>query len=412
MSVQNPPIAVGTPAFRRLALAMLAAGLATFALLYTTQPMLPALAAAFHVGAAEASLAVSLTTGPMAIALLLAGAVSDRLGRRSVMIASLLAASALTLVSAFVPSWTALLATRLLVGLALSGVPAVAMAYVAEEVEPASVGAAMGLYISGSTIGGMAGRLGVSALSDRFGWRGGLAAMGIACLVIAILFWRLAPPSAGFSPRRQDMRSFAAGLGRLRRDPALRWIYAAIFLLMGSFVTLYNYAGFHLHAAPYDLSQAQLGAIFLLYIVGTISSTWFGGLAGRLGPRRTFWIPTALFLAGVVLTLAAPLPLIIIGIGLATGGFFGAHSIASSWVSRRAGVDRAQAASLYLFFYYMGSSVLGSVGGLAWGRAGWPGVIGFIALLIVGGLAMAVRLGRIAPLAQDQTVLAGTASRP
>ena len=375
---------------------MLAAGLATFALLYTTQPMLPALAASFHITPAEASLAVSMATGPMAIALLFAGAVSDRLGRRSVMIVSLFAAALLTLLSAFVPDWHLLLATRLLVGLALSGVPAVAMAYVAEEVDGGSIGAAMGLYISGSTIGGMAGRLGVAIVSDQYGWRAALGAMGGSCLVIAALFACLAPPSRGFVSRRHDARSFVVGLGRLARDRTLCWLYLEAFVLMGAFVTLYNYAGFHLQAPPYRLSQSAVGAIFLLYIVGTFSSAWFGGLAGRLGSHRVFWIPTTLFMAGLSLTAAPSLVLTIAGIGIATGSFFGAHSIASTWVSRRAGADRAQAASLYLFFYYMGSSVLGSVGGIAWGLADWGGIVGFVAVLLLIAIATAIRL-RAAP---------------
>jgi YNFM family putative membrane transporter len=380
---------------------MLAAGLATFALLYATQPMLPALAAGFHVGPAQASLAVSLATGPMALALLFAGAVSDRLGRRSVMIVSLFAASLLTLLSAFAPDWSLLLASRLLIGLALSGVPAVAMAYVAEEVDGGSIGAAMGLYIAGSTIGGMAGRLGVSIVSDYLGWRAALAAVGVLCLAIAGAFACLAPPSRGFAPRRHDWRSFAAGLGRLRRDTLLCWLYLAAFVLMGAFVTLYNYAGFHLQAAPYRLSQSAVGAIFLLYIVGTFSSAWFGGLAGRKGPRRVFWIPTMLFLIGLLLTTAPSLVLTIVGIGIATGSFFGAHSIASTWVSRRAGADRAQAASLYLFFYYMGSSVLGSVGGIAWSDGGWGGVVGFVGLLVLIAIAIAIHLRSAPPLPGD-----------
>jgi len=382
---------------------MLAAGLATFALLYATQPMLPALAASFHVTPAAASLAVSLATGPMAIALFFAGVVSDRLGRRSVMIVSLFAASLLTLLSAFVPDWHLLLATRLLVGLTLSGVPAVAMAYVAEEVDGGSIGAAMGLYISGSTIGGMAGRLGIAVVSDHFGWRVALGSLGALCLVIALLFAGLAPPSRGFVMRRHDARSFLAGLGRLWRDDALCWLYLAAFVLMGGFVTLYNYAGFHLQAPPWRLSQSAVGAIFLLYIVGTFSSTWFGRLAGRLGARRIFWIPTALFMVGLLLTATPSLTLTILGIGIATGSFFGAHSIASTWVSRRAGADRAQAASLYLFFYYMGSSLLGSLGGIAWGRAGWGGIVGFVAVLLLIALGIAVWLRSVPPLAGDPT---------
>ncbi len=145
----------------------------------------------------------------------------------------------------------------------------------------------------------------------------------------------------------------------------------------------------------------MVGAIFLFYIVGSFVSTWFGQLAGRLGRRRVFWIPILTFLAGVGLTAAASLAVIVVGIGVATAGYFGAHSVASSWVSRRGHAAPAQAAAFYLFFLYVGSSVLGSAGGVAWTRAGWTGVAAFTAGLLVIALAVAVRLIAVKPLPQN-----------
>ncbi len=396
-------IARGTPAYRALSLAMLLAGLATFSLLYSVQPLLPLFSATFGLNAEVASLAVSLATGPMAVALLGAGLLSDRVGRRPLMILSLLLAALLTLAASIVPGWTGLLVARVLTGLALAGIPAVAMAYIAEEVDSAAIGPAMGLYIAGSAIGGMSGRLGVSVLADHFGWRIALAGVGAMGLVAGLLFWRLAPASRAFAARRHDLRSIGQSLGRLRRDAALPWLYAEAFLLMGVFVTIYNYAGFRLLAPPYRLSPSAVGAIFLLYIVGSFSSAWFGGLADRLGRRRVFALPVIALLAGVVLTAAAPLWLVILGIGIGTAGFFGAHSIASSWVGRRGRADRAQAASFYLFFYYLGSSILGSAGGIAWTHGGWPGVTAFCVVLTGLSLAIAAKLATVWPLPENIT---------
>jgi YNFM family putative membrane transporter len=188
----------------------------------------------------------------------------------------------------------------------------------------------------------------------------------------------------------------------LKNDAALPWLYAESFLLMGSFVTLYNFVAFRLLAPPYSLSQTLVGFIFLFYIVGSVSSTWFGELAGRLGRRRIFWIPLSIMLAGVGLTATAPLTAIVLGVGVATAGYFGAHSIASSWVSRRGGAARTQAASFYLFFLYLGSSVLGTTGGVAWSRAGWTGVASFIGALLVIALLIALRLVAVQPLPQNQ----------
>jgi YNFM family putative membrane transporter len=399
--MDSEPISSGTPAYRKLSLALLIAGFATFSLLYSVQSLLPIFAQSFKVSAAEASLVVSLATGAMALTLLVASVISDRIGRRQMMTASLFAASVLTLASAVLPGWNALLITRFLTGIALAGVPAVAMAYVAEEVSGNSIGAAMGLYIAGSGIGGMTGRLAASVITDWFGWRIALAVIGGFSLVGALVFWRAAPPSRAFVARKHDWSSFSASMRTLRRDAALPWLYAEGFLLMGSFVTIYNYVSFHLLAPPYSLSQSAVGAIFLFYIVGSVSSTWFGHLAGRLGRRRVFWMPVMALLGGVALTATRPLICIAMGIGVVTVGYFGAHSVASSWVSRRGGTARAQASAFYLFFLYVGSSVLGSAGGVAWSRAGWPGVALFTGVLVVIALLVALRLIAVKPLPEN-----------
>ena len=157
---------------------MLFAGFSTFSLLYSVQPLLPLFAHDFALSAEAASLAVSLATGPLAVAILFAGLVSDRWGRRPIMVAAMFAAGALTLATAAAPNWGTILVLRLLTGLALAGVPAVAMAYVSEEVHALSVGSAMGLYIAGSAIGGMAGRLFVSLVTGVAGWHWALAVNG------------------------------------------------------------------------------------------------------------------------------------------------------------------------------------------------------------------------------------------
>ena len=304
----------GTPAYRRLTLAMLFAGFSTFSLLYAVQPLLPLLAAEYRLSAEGASLAVSLATGPLAIGILFAGLVSDRVGRRPLMVIAMIAAGALTTAAALAPGWYALLALRLLAGIALAGVPAVAMAYVSEEVDAASVGAAMGLYIGGSALGGMGGRLIASLIADVAGWRWAVGSVGIAGLAMGEAFRRLAPPSRNFRPSTGRAADLARGAAALFRDPAMRLLFAEAFLLMGVFVTIYNYVGFRLLAPPYSLSQAAVGLVFLLYILGSISSAWFGALGGQLGRRRVFWAPVLLLIAGVALTAATPLWIVIGGI--------------------------------------------------------------------------------------------------
>jgi YNFM family putative membrane transporter len=362
---------------------MLFAGFSTFSLLYAVQPLLPLLAGHYRLSAEQASLAVSLATGPLAFGILAAGVVSDRWGRRPLMVFAMIAGGALTLAAALAPDWPLLLVLRFASGVVLAGVPGVAMAYVAEEVDTESVGHAMGLYIAGSALGGMGGRLLASLVADVGDWRWALGTVGLVGLAMAETFRRLAPPSRRFVPGGGGV----GGMRRLFGDRALPILYGQGFVLMGLFVTVYNYAAFRLTAPPYRLGQAAVGAVFLLYVLGSASSAWFGSLAGRLGRRRVFPVPVAILVAGVAITAARPLWAVVLGIGVLTVGFFGAHSIASAWVGRRATGNRGQASALYLFFYYLGSSILGSAGGVAWTRGGWPGVTLFC--LVLGAIALA-----------------------
>jgi YNFM family putative membrane transporter len=387
----------GTPAFRRLNLALFAAGFSTFAILYCVQPLLPEFSREFHVSAAVSSLSLSLSTGLLAVAMLVAGSLSEVWGRKPVMVASLFASALLTILSAAAPNWTSLLLTRMLIGITLSGLPAVAMAYVSEEVDSKSIGLAMGLFIGGNAIGGMAGRIIGGVLTDLGSWRLAIGLIGIIGLVSAIAAWRSLPASVHFHPRRADPQDLLRSLGMHLRDPGLRALFAQAFLLMGAFVTLYNYLGYRLTEPPYSLSQTAIGAIFAAYLIGTLSSAWIGELAGRLGRRRVLWAMIAIMLAGVALTLSPHLALILAGIVAVTFGFFGGHSIASSWVGNRAVDAKAQASALYLFCYYIGSSAVGTLGGVFWTRWGWSGVAGLVTILLLAALALALWLMALPP---------------
>jgi YNFM family putative membrane transporter len=388
----------GTPAFRRTNLALFSAGFSTFALLYCVQPLLPVFSREFGVSAAASSLSLSLTTALLAASVLIAGSLSEAWGRKSVMVVSLFAAAILTVICALVPGWRALLLVRALEGIAFSGLPAVAMAYLSEEMDYKSVGLAMGLYIGGSGLGGMTGRFVTGYLTDIASWRVALGAIGAFGVLAALIFWRTLPPSRHFEARPLALGELKESFLDHLRDAGLPWLFIEGFLLMGSFVTTYNYIGYRLLAAPYRLSQTEVGAIFAVYLFGTGSSAWVGNLAGRLGRRRVFWATIAIMLTGLLLTLLSPLGIIITGIAVLTVGYFGAHSIASSWVGLRARHSKAQASALYLFFYYVGSSVVGSTGGLFWSASGWKGVVEFTGSLVVLALLISLRLSVLQPL--------------
>jgi YNFM family putative membrane transporter len=377
----------GTAEFRRTNLALFSAGFATFALLYCVQPLMPVFARDFGVSAAQASLTLSLTTGLLAPAMIVAGAISESRGRKPMMVASLLSSSLLTLVCAFATRWHALLAVRALAGLTFAGLPAISRAYLSEEVHPASIGLAMGLAIGGNGLGGMLGRLATSYITDVSSWRYAMATIGALGVVATVIFWKTLPPSRHFVARPPSARAMIDVFGRQLRDARLVPLFALGFLLMGAFVTTYNYVGYHLLDPPYTLSQAAAGSVFVVYPIGIFASAYIGSRADRVGRPRMMSLMAVVMFVGVALMGTRPLALVVLGIATLTFGFFGGHSVASSWIGLRATTAKAQASALYLFFYYIGASVAGSAGGTVWDRWRWTGVELFVGALLVVALA-------------------------
>lgn len=388
----------GTPAFMKTVLALFSGGFATFALLYCVQPMMPLLSNEFSINAAQSSLVLSVSTAMLAFGLLITGPISDRIGRKPVMVFALVCAALSTLASAVMPSWELVLATRALVGLSLSGLAAVAMTYLSEEIHPQHIGLAMGLYIGGNAIGGMSGRLITGVLIDFVSWHTAMLTIGGLALVAALVFWKVLPESRNFRAQTMNPRSLLDGFVMHFKDAGLPWLFLEAFLLMGAFVTLFNYIGYRLLAEPYHMEQAFVGLLSVVYLSGIYSSAKIGSLADKIGRRKVLWSTIALMIGGLALTMFTPLPLVIIGMLVFTFGFFGAHSVASSWIGRRATKAKGQASSLYLFSYYAGGSIAGTAGGVFWHLAGWNGIGLFIGGLLAVALMVALKLSKLPPL--------------
>lgn len=394
---------------RRISLALFVAAMVTFALLHSPQPLLPLLADDLGIGAARSTLAISVATATLAVGVLVVAPLSDRFGRTSFIRGSLLAATALGLACAAAPTWPVLEALRAAQGAALAGLVAVAVAFLREELEPGAGGPAIALYVGGNALGGMTGRLVAAGLAEVGGWRLGLAGVGALAVVGTVVAWRLLPASRRFVPATPGLRPLARRTAAVLADPALLALYVLAFTLMGAFFAVWNTLGFRLEGAPYGLSPGLSGLVFTLYALGSVASARAGRLAQRWGRRTVVLLAVLLLLAGLALTLAAPLVLVVVGIAVVTIGFFAAHGVASGWVAVRAaaaGRSTGQASSLYLVGYYLGASIGGGAGGVAWERAGWDAVVLVAGVLVVLALGLTVALSRTRPLAAP---VAGTA---
>ena len=381
----------GSSEYRRLLAALFCAGIATFAQLYSPQGVLPQISADLGVGAASAALMVSACTIGLAVGVIPWSMIADRIGRVKAMSISVITSSVLGLLTPFAPSFELLLAGRLLEGLVLGGVPAIAIAYLTEEIASEHAARAAGTFVSGTSIGGLLGRVVAGPITDIATWRIGMFTVAVLCAVAAAGFVKLAPHSRGFTPSNGRSANPEGSVGhRLLvnlRSPRQLTLFAQGFLLMGGFVAVYNYLAFRLTAAPYHLPVTVVSLIFLAYLAGTGASTLAGAMATRFGRKAVLLTSIAIMITGVSITLCGNLFLVLIGLVVGTVGFFGAHAIATGWAGRAATVGKAQASSLYNLFYYAGSSIVGWFGGIALAHAGWTGVA--LTVLVLAGMAAA-----------------------
>lgn len=375
----------GSRGLRRTQLALFGAGLATFLLLYSTQALLPALSASLDLTPGQASLTVSAAAIGLALAVIPVSALSERYGRVPVMTASVFSAAAIALVLPFAPDLTTLTALRALQGVALAGLPATAMAYLAEEVHPKALASAMGLYVAGNSIGGMGGRLVSGVVAGSYGWRWGLASVAVLSLLCAVAFRALIPRARHFRAGPVNPAALLRTVTSHLRNPLLGRLFALGLLFMTVFGAVYTVMGYRLVAAPFGLSQGLASSIFAVYLVGTFASAGSARVTGRFGRRGTLYLAIALTSTGLLLTLPDALPLDLLGLVLITAGFFTGHCVASASVGRTATHGRAQASALYLAAYYLGNSLGGTLGADAYHGSGWTGTV----LVALAAMALA-----------------------
>ena len=391
----NTELQAGTREFRRANWALILGGFACFTLLYGTQPILPQFTEAFGVSPTMASLTVSAGTLSLAFLLIPLSMLSDKFGRAPLMKIALLGATLFTWASALAPDFEWLVLSRAGVGACIAALPAAAMAYLGEEIAPGARGRVMGMYIAGNALGGMFGRFLSAVVTQYSNWHAGLMALAMTGVLCTILFWRLLPPARHFKSRSLAPMVLWQDIRRIYADPGLPWLFCTAFLIMGAFVSIYNYLGFRLSEAPYHLGPAAIGAVFLLYAVGSASSAWAGHLAERYGRGKIMlWMISAMAV-GVLATINAELGIIILGLAVFTFGYFATHAIASGWVGFRAGERRGLVSALYLSSYYLGSSFLGSTSGPLWTQYHWAGMVAGLMVCISLVFLIGVYLTRL-----------------
>lgn len=376
------------------AAAVVLCGVCAFLNLYCTQPLLPLLTHIFHASKTGVSMTVSAATLGVAISAPVFGALTERMARKRVIVMSLIGVSAPTLLAATAGSLGQLIFWRFLEGVTLPGIFAVVVTYIGEEWPADRVALIMSFYVSGTALGGFTGRIVSGVLAEAYSWRVSFVVLGAASLAGAgaVAVWL--PHGRhrhAHSSTSQPRLAFADQLRELFRSRSLVATYAVGFNVLFSLVGVFTWITFHLAAPPFSLSTTALSSLFFVYLIGLVATPMAGHVITKVGLRAGVGGAICCSMAGVLLTLAPSLPVVIVGLTLLSSGVFIAQTATQSFLRLASPANaRVTSAGLYLTFYYLGGTAAGVVPGAFWALGKWPACVAFIVALQAIALAVAL----------------------
>lgn len=364
-------------------------GFCAFLSLYATQPILPLLESLFHVSEAAAGLTVSAGTAAVALSAPVVGVLADRVTRKRIIVLALFALAVPTFLAATSRGLGDLVVWRFLQGALVPGVYVPVLAYITEEAGARSVGVVMAAFVTGNVLGGLAGRVLSGVIAAHAGWREGFVVLGLINIAGAFASWRWLVPSRNFTPRQAPALTRRERAVHLR-EPRLLATYVIGFNILFALVATFSYVTFHLNDAPFHLGPAALSGVFIVYLVGAVVTPVAGSWVDRIGSRRVLIASLLIGAAGMLLTLAPSLPLVVVGLAICCTSCFANQSATTSYLRVAAPAPvRSLASGVYVTWYYVGGSVGGILPGLLWPRAGWTGCVALVIAAMLGTAAVA-----------------------
>ena len=357
---------------RRL-VGVFAAGFCTFVNLYAPQSLLPTLADAFGASAAETGLTVTASLLAVAFVAPFVGGISDAYGRRRLILPASFALVIPTILASLSPSLELLIIYRFAQGLLLPFIFTVTVAYIADECPGAEGVRATGIYSVGAIVGGFGGRFIAGWAAHFLGWRASFVVLAVVTLCAASCLLLL-PPERNFRPVRSWRGTLAGFVGQFRNRQVMATCGVG-FAVLFSIVAGFTYANLLLAAPPYGLGPAELGSIFVTYLLGAIVTPIAARLVIRIGRRPTALMAGLVAVAGMLLTLTQPLALIILGLSMLAIGVFTEQMLTIGYVAVASDGARSTAVGLYVTSYYIGGSLGGILPASIWSHLGWPGCV-------------------------------------
>lgn len=333
--------------------------LATFVVFfqaYMVAPILPVLSNAFGVSDEKIGLVVPAYLIPYGVSTLIYGAVADRIGIARVMFTSLLAFSALTMLTATARSYEQLLLWRTITGVGASGIVPLGLALVGRLYPYGQRGRPLG-WLFGAMAGGMAfgSPLGAMIIPVT-NWSGLFIVVGVFGLALLLLLLRyLTVIETTVPPLKGTVYQVFDGYRHLLGTPRGQRTYGYVFLNSMFHSGVFTWLGVYLERR-YHLGPAAIGFALLGYgIPGFLLGPLIGRAADRWGRARL--IPIGLILsslAAMALALGTPVMFIPIVAIILSLGYDMTQPLFGGIVTSLGGERAGQAMGLNVFMLFVG----------------------------------------------------------
>ena len=372
----------------RKIIALFALGSCALLNIYATQPILPDIARQFGVSLGASTWTISASTLGVAVAAPLAGAISDRFGRKHIMVIALIGLIVTTASCALAWSFAALFSLRFAQGLLVPFIFTAALAYIAEEWSGRAATTINGVYVAGTAFGGFCGRFLAGAAAALTGWLSTFLVFAVLLSFVLALAVFCLPTERHFKPSPSLSESLKSVIKGAQDWRLLATCFIGASLLFQQ-VTSFTYLSLRLGTPPFSLTSLEVGALFVVFLLPVLVTPFFGRLIGRIGRTQAFLLSQIAGIVGIVLTLPLYLPSIVVGLALSCMAVFAGQSCATGYTARHAKTGRSAATGLYLTCYYLG----GSIGAVApapfYARYGWLGCAALICLVALASAALA-----------------------
>ncbi|WP_240375895.1 MFS transporter [Bacillus piscicola] len=329
-------------------------GLFVVSALFATIPLNPVFTAEFHLSAEQAALTTSVYSFSYALGTIVFAPLSDRLGRKRVIIFGLLLLTVISPIIGLLSNYGAIVAFRGIQGFVAASFAPTALTFITELYPPKKRAVAVGFISAAFLMAGIVGQVYSSVMESMLSWNYVFYLFGVLYALLAAAFWQAVPSDA---QARRELRSIFGTISIVLTKSFFLSCYFITILVLLSFVGVYSTLESYLQET-YAMSPSEILIVRSAGIIGMLIAPFGGRLAGRFGPF--VMMRSGLFLAalGLVLIGFASNMSMIIGMSiLFTAGISVTVPSVISVIGQYGGEEKATAMSLYSFFLFVGSTI-------------------------------------------------------